>query len=159
MAQQTGDDDDDEHVEGERSQPEPQRPVRAEERHDEVDQAQLGVGVEEQQRHVQHDKERSGQRGEAVDVGDGEPGQRATADGPNACAMPSADEMVRNASAVIPVPRPSAHSASSVIGGRPVCGGHPPTVWTTRSLSTSRAGMPSAESIPAHASRARSPQC
>ena len=39
VAQQTGDDHDGEHVEGECPQAEPQRSIGAEERHDEVDEA------------------------------------------------------------------------------------------------------------------------
>ena len=143
VTQQTADDHDGEQVEGERPQPEPERSVGAKERHDEVDKAQLRVGIEEQQRHVQYHEERSSQRGETMNVGDGESRQHN-----QRTARPRGDaqtsETVMKASAVTPVPRPSAHSAWSVIGRPRSSVGHPPMVWTLRSLSTIRAGKPSA---------------
>ena len=52
VAQQTGDHYDHEDVKGNCSQPLPEGPVRAEERHNEVDDAKLGVWVQEKQCHV-----------------------------------------------------------------------------------------------------------
>ncbi|SBS75515.1 hypothetical protein MHPYR_230085 [uncultured Mycobacterium sp.] len=75
LTQQAGDDHHDEHVKGQRAQALPQRSVRAEEWHNEVDESQLRVRVEEQQPHVQRHQQGSGQRGEPVDIGDSEPRQ------------------------------------------------------------------------------------
>ena len=72
LPQQAGDDDDDQQVERDGAQALPQRAVVAEERDHEVDQAQLGVGVHEQQPHVQRDEKGCGQGDEAVHVGDRE---------------------------------------------------------------------------------------
>src|SRR3954470_2377135 len=143
-AQQTGYHDHREHVEGERPQPEPERPVGVQERHDEVDESKLRVGVEEQQRDVQDDEERSNQRNEAMDIGDGESRQhhertpRPRGDAQEKRYSHESERRDTRASAQCPqrlvdhrrTPLPSA--------------GHPQMVWTFCSLSTSRAGMPSA---------------
>ena len=107
-----------------RAQPEPERPVAAEERHHHVDELELGIGVEEQGADVDGDQADAGQGGGAVHLV--EPEAAEAGDRPSrAATMPSTMLMVNMTRATTPVPRPRAHSAS-VMPPPPV--GQPPRV-------------------------------
>ena len=77
LAQQAHHGDDGQQVDGQGAQAQPERPVGAEEREDQVDQAQLGERVEEQAAHVHGDQADTGERRGPVHVGHAEAAQAA----------------------------------------------------------------------------------